>query len=116
MDFLAFKKAYEDHAEVLRQYTLSKTATRETLKDQFSTVLCSFVKKEHFYNVMAEFLNIDYVITDIKTQWAFILKDHLIQFTFENNPEYVDEIIDRVKDCYKIKANLISINNTPIAE
>ena len=103
MNFLAFQKAYEDYANVLHDYTVSKTVDRDVLKEQFSTVLCSFVKKEHFYQVMIEFLGLNWVIEDIKTQWESMFKTHLNEFTFPENTDYTDTIIQRVKDCYKLK-------------
>lgn len=103
MDYLAFKLAYEDLAQVLLQYTISKTVDRDVLKEQFSTLLCSFVKKEHFYNIMTSFLSVDYNVEDIKTQWENMLKAKLNELTFVNDTNYTDQIIERVKECYKIK-------------
>jgi len=103
MNFLAFQKAYEDYANVLHNYTLSKTVDRDVLKEQFSTVLCSFVKKDHFYQVMINFLGETFVLDDIKKDWESMFKAHLNEFTFKDNPDYTDLIIQRVKDFYKLK-------------
>ena len=115
MDFVKLKKACEDYAEVLLQYAINTTTDRETLKDMFSTVLCKFVKKETFYVVIGLVLEHNYEIEDIKKDWQIKLTDYLNTQTFVNNPEYTDEIIDRVCKFYKIKSTS-TINNTPIEE
>lgn len=105
MDFVKLKKACEDHAEVLHQYSLNKTTDRETLKDMFKTVLTKFVKKENLYIVL-EIMLADkqgYTIEDIKKDWPFVLDNTLHFKTFPDNQEYIDEIVDTVKKYYKIK-------------
>ena len=103
MDYIKLKAATEDYANVLSQYSINRTTDRETLKDMFKTVLTKFVKKEYFYTIIGLFLDHDWVIEDIKKSWESCLKEHLNNHTFQNNPEYTDEIIETVKKFYKIK-------------
>lgn len=105
MDFVKLKKACEDHAEVLHQYSLNTTTDRETLKNMFMTVLCKFQKKQYLFEVLTILLidKQNYTIEDIKKDWPFVLDNTLYFKTFPNNQEYVTEIVDTVKKFYKIK-------------
>jgi hypothetical protein len=105
MDFVKLKKACEDYAEVLHQYSLNTTTDRETLKDMFRSVLTKFVQKENFFIVL-QILLVDkqqYQIEDIKKDWPFVLDNTLRFKTFPDNQEYIDEIIETCKKFYKIK-------------
>jgi hypothetical protein len=104
MDFVKLKKAYEDYAEVLHQYANNKTTDRELLKDMISSVICKLYKKEHFYAVIELVLTKNnYQFEDIKKEWKIKLIDYLSISFFPNNPEYIDQILDRVCKFYKIK-------------
>jgi hypothetical protein len=105
MDFVKLKKAFEDYAEVLHQYSLNTTTDRETLKEMFKTVLCKFVTKDNLFEVLTIMLveKQKYHIENIKKDWPFVLDNTLHFKTFTNNREYVEEIVDTVKKFYKIK-------------